>query len=403
MKSIEYNQDTVAAPEKKWSKPVLMLAVIGIGIIALTAFAGLTGENKKTFYFTYLTSFMFYLSIALGGLFFVMLQHVTKAGWSVTSRRIGEGFMKNLLFMPILFIPIILGINELYDWTNVANISSKQMHLWEHKRPYLNTTFFLIRAAFYFIVWFVLARFMYNHSVKQDEDGENSHTLSMGKWSTIGIFLFAVTSTFAAFDWIMSLDFAWFSTMFGVVYFAGSVIAIFACIIISATILQKKGYCKDVITTEHFHDHGKMLFAFITFWGYTSFCEFMLYWYANVPEETLWYTHRWAHGWKLVSIILIVIHFILPFLMLMSRHVKRKRITLFIMAIWMLIAHYLHIYWMVMPNLNDGHFHLTWMDFTMPLGMGLLFIAGYINNMRNHKLIPVRDPRVNESLLFENF
>ena len=441
-----YDQESVKAPGNKWNGLSIALFVIGAGI----TFGGWSmggSEAHAHNMHSYLTSFMFYLSIALGGLFFVMLQHLVRAGWSVTVRRIAEGFMKNLIWMVLLFIPIFLNIGSIFAWADHGDHGKEKVstaiekkdevahaggseelhtgridkvtdhklahhlhHVLDHKKKYLSPGFFKIRAAIYFIVWVVLALIMFKRSTAQDEHGDAQSTVTSGKIAAGAMPLFALTVTFAAFDWMMSLDYAWFSTIFGVIYFASGFIGIMASMIIAIFILQKRGYMKGAVNKEHFHDMGKFMFAFIIFWAYTSFSQFILIRYPSIPEETVWYMHRWitpeGEGWSKWSIALVFLHFILPFILLLSRHVKRNTVTCTLMAVWMLVASYVQFYWIIMPTLEFPlktlpQFGLN--DILIVVGMGLFFIGGFIFNLKNVNLIPVKDPRLDEALNFTNY
>ena len=444
-----YDKESVKAPGSKWAGLSIILFVIGAGI----TYAGwsMGGAEAHTHNMhSYLTSFMFYLSIALGGLFFVLLQHLVRAGWSVTVRRIAEGFMKNLLLMALLFIPILMNISNIWAWADNGSHAHKEApaaahqdkteeahlggnseehwgridkvtdeklahhlhHVLEHKREgFLNKKAFIIRACIYFAIWIVLAPVMFKRSTSQDEHGDAQSTVISGKIAAGAMPLFALTLTFAAFDWMMSLDYAWFSTIFGVIYFASGFIGIMASMIIAIFLLQKRGYLKGAVTVEHFHDMGKFMFAFIIFWAYVSFSQYILIRYPSIPEETVWFMHRWVSedggaGWSKWSLALVLLHFMLPFVLLMSRHVKRNRLTCTLMACWMLVASYIHFYWLIMPTLKFPvttvpQFGLN--DILIVVGMGLFFIGGFLFNLKNVNLIPVKDPRLDEALNFTNY
>ena len=232
-----------------------------VGAIGLIASGGLAAMSTERFFFSYLTSFMWWLSIALGGLWFVLIHHATRAGWSVVVRRFAETFMSALPVMALLFLPILAGMNDLFHWMHPEGDK-----ILEGKAGYLNPTFFVIRVVFFFVIWTLLARFFYKKSTAQDTDSSPSLTHRLRWWAPMGIALYALSSTFAAFDWMMSLDPHWFSTIFGVYYFAGSAVAIFSSLVILTMVLQKRGLLQGVINEEHFHDLGKLMFGFTIFW-----------------------------------------------------------------------------------------------------------------------------------------
>jgi hypothetical protein len=249
------------------------LGVLGLVASGVLGFTG--GADPARFYLSYLVAFMFFLSLTLGALFFVLIQHLTRAGWSVVIRRFAEGFAANSFLMAVLAMPILLGMGSLYEWTRPEAVAHSA--LLAGKAPYLNQTFFLIRLAVYFLVWIGLSQYFFSRSVRQDTTGDPALTSAMQRMSAPGMFLFAITLTFAAFDLLMSLEPEWFSTIYGVYYFSGSVLAFFSLLPIVSYFLQRSGRLSRLITTEHYHDMGKLMFAFLVFWAYIAFSQYMLY------------------------------------------------------------------------------------------------------------------------------
>jgi hypothetical protein len=381
-----------------WAKlPVIgaVLALVGIG-----AAYGLGASDTKQLYHSWLVSYLYFLSLALGGLFFVIVQFAARAGWSVVVRRMAENVMATLPVFVLLFVPIALGLHDLYHWTHGEAVEGDPILKW--KSGYLNEQFFFIRAAGYFAVWALLSFWYYRKSTGQDASGDPETTRKMQIASGPSIFLFAMSITFAAFDWIMSLDPHWYSTMFGVYYFAGSVVAIFALLAVITIAMRSTGLLDGVVTTEHLHDLGKLVFGFTVFWTYIAFSQYFLIWYANIPEETVWYTHRWGGSWTSVTLLLALGHFVVPFFFMLPRTIKRNRLTLMIGACWMLFMHFVDLYWLVMPNLHHD-VHVSVIDVAAFVGIGGVFLAAFGVLLRRHALIPVKDPRLPESLGFENF
>jgi hypothetical protein len=214
--------------------------------------------------------------------------------------------------------------------------------------------------------------------------------------------LFALTITFAAFDWLMSLDAHWYSTIFGVYVFAGAVVGLLAFITIVAVNFHRNDILKDEITFEHYHDLGKLLFAFIVFWGYMAFSQYFLIWYSNIPEETLWFLHRWEGSWKVVTLLIVFGHFVVPFFILFPRFTKRNKFVLFMMAFWILMMHWVDLYWIAMPSLHHHGVHISWMDFTTMIGIGGIFIWLMWRKLSANPLLPVNDPRLEKSFKFIN-
>jgi hypothetical protein len=390
--------DVTVPPGHAWNRWPLIGAVIGV--VGLGASIGLGMRDPEQFYFSWLVAFMFFLSIALGGLFFVLTHYVTKASWSVVVRRVAENVMGALPVFVLLFVPVLMGMQELYHWTDADAVAHD--HLLEGKASYLNRNFFLVRAAVYFGSWTLLSLWFLRRSVKQDTTGDVPTTLRMIQLSAPALFVFAVTVTFASIDWIMSLDPHWYSTIFGVYYFSGCLVGIFAVMALLAVAMRRAGLTGGAITTEHFHDLGKLLFAFTVFWAYIGFSQYFLIWYGNIPEETTFYLHRSEGSWMTLTIVLAVGHFGLPFLYLMSRNVKRRTGLLAVGSVWMLLMHYLDMYWLVMPVHHHHAVHFGILDVTTLLGIGGVFFAAVAWQMRRRALVPVRDPRLAESLGFEN-
>ena len=381
------------------------IGVVGLGLAVL-----LRGEDHHRLAFSYLTGFMFWLTIALGGLFFVILHYLARSGWSVVVRRLAEKVAATLPLFALLFLPIpLLFMHDLFHWSDATAVAHDE--LLQHKAAYLNVGFFNLRALIYFAAWIGLMLYFNRASRQQDDSADLGITARLNKRSAPAMILFGLTLNYAAVDWMMSLDPHWFSTIFGVYVFAGSVIAIFAILILMCLRLQRRGALEGVVTGEHYHDMGKMLFGFVVFWAYIGFSQFMLIWYANIPEETIWFDHRWHGGWQPVSIFLAVGHFAIPFFWLISQPAKRNRFAMTAGALWLLFMHYVDIYWLVMPTpipSGEGHsmaaqvFHPAASDVACWLGIGGLFIAylGYL--MRQGSLVPKADPRLAESLTFES-
>jgi len=300
----------------------------------------------------------------------------------------------------VLFIPVALGLHHTHHhWWHYEHGSDPIL---DHKAPYLNPTFFFIRAVVYLAVWTGLSYALRKWSTEQDRTGDHDLTRRLQWWSAPALILFALTLTFAAVDWMMSMEPHWYSTMWGVYYFSGSVVAIFASMAVFVLWLQRDGMIRRIINTEHYHDIGKLLFGFVVFWTYIAFSQYMLIWYANIPEETLWYEHRSHGGWSTVGILIMVGHFFIPFFFLLPRAIKRNPTTLFAGALWMLLIHYVDIYYIVMPVLDD-HPHPGLVDVFNLIGVFSVFFAAFAFFSTRDELVPVKDPRLPESLSFENF
>jgi hypothetical protein len=371
-----------------------------LGIGGLVASLLLGAAVMSHFYFSWLVAFLYFLSIALGCLFFILALFVCRAGWSVALRRVVENAMATLPMFALLFVPIWLGRHELFVWTDAADVAKNRVL--QGQQPFLNDTFFLIRALIYFVSWSALAVYFSYQSQKQDGSRDERISRRLRTIAAPGIVLYALTLTLASVDWIMSLDPEWYSTMIGVYYYSGALLASFAFLIVAIAAIQARGPLRGVVTIEHVHDVGKLLFAFTVFWAYIAFSQYFLIWYANIPEETAYYIER-AHGsWSTVGKVLIIGHFAVPFLFLMPRAVKRSMPLLVAASLWLLVMHYVDIYWCVMPVLLEHGARFGILDATTMLAVGGFFLAAFGWMSSRRALVPLGDPRLAESLSFEN-
>jgi hypothetical protein len=295
--------------------------------------------------------------------------------------------------------PMLAGSTDLYVWLDHARV--EQDHMLHHKAAYLNLSFFSVRWVLYFGFWVWLSRRFFKLSVRQDEEGGSQISEALQRTSAPGMILFALTLTFCSIDLLMSLDATWFSTMFGVYYFAGCVLAGYSTLGLSLMWVQRQGCLRESVNQEHYHDIGKMMFAFIVFWAYIGFSQFMLIWYADIPEETHWYHWRFEGDWKVVSALLLGAHFVLPFFGLMSRHIKRNKRTLAFWAVWILVMHYVDLFWLVYPS-GQSEVPLALVDIACLVGLVALFLGLAARRARGVRLIPEGDPRLEDSLAFEN-
>jgi hypothetical protein len=438
----------------RMTMPGIVLAVVGFGVAVVVGLRSLIGLIPppeplslffvlSLFFHSYLVAYVFYLSITLGALFFVLLHHLSRAGWSVTLRRVAEALSANMLLMAVLFLPLLDGMQYVYEWSRPLG---ERLPLGA-KAAYLNPSAFTARFAIYFIVWCGLASFFRNRSIRQDQSGDVGLTLSMERLSAPGMIAFAVSITLCAVDLLMSLNPNWASTMIGVYFFAGVVLSGLVVITLLARWLQAGGRLAGAVTVEHYHDLGKLTFAFVFFWGYIAFSQYMLIWYANMPEETQFYMPRQIGPWMWVSLALVAFHLLIPFVALLSRSAKRQLGVLTFWAVWLLVAHLFDLFWLVMPNtfiqkipaaigepntpLPEALKHLLasnqsvyqvaerHADFmaavkapleapsllvlvALVLGMGGLYVANTARALRTASLVPLQDPRLNESLAFEN-
>lgn len=348
--------------------------------------------------YAYLTTFMVLVSIAIGCLFLVALEYVAGADWSVIFRRISEFFASLLPYLIVLALPLLLNIHTLFHWSHQDAVAGDKMLM--SKSPYLNTTFFVIRVVGIFVLWSLFYFAMVRNSRKQDESKDQALTTKNIRLSAVFIPVFAITITIAAIDWMMSLEPHWYSTIFGVYYFAGTVLAALSIVTFTAVVLREKGYLHPKMVDDHYFSLGALLFAFINFWGYIAFSQYLLIWYANLPEETFWFLARWKGGWMMVSIALIIIHFIVPYSLLLSQPSKMDPKRLKLTSLWILFAHGVDCYWLIMPNLRSNEISIfnIILQFAFPTAaVGGLLILFY-HNAKKHNLVPVGDPKLQKGL-----
>ncbi len=392
----------VIRPGSVWARLPLVAGAVGVlGTAVSVLLATRSDKAAAQFFHSWLVAVIFFLGIGLGSLFFVLIHHAAKAGWGVVVRRLAENLACAVPVLAVLFVPVAaFGMYDLFHWTHSDAVAHDR--LIQVKAPWLNVSGFWLRAAVCFAVWTVLAVFLRNTSTRQDRSGDEVLSRRLARVSPPALLLFAVTVTVAGFDWLMSLDPHWYSTMFGVYFFAGAIVSAFATLTVLALAFERTGQFRGVVTGEHFHDLGKLLFAFTVFWAYIAFSQFFLIWYANIPEETAWFLHRLEGSWRPATVLLAVGHFAVPFFFLMPRTIKRNRGLLLIGAVWMLAMHFWDLYWLVMPTLHPEGVRFSLLDLSSLLAVGGLFAAAVGWLLGRGSLVPARDPRLAESLAFEN-
>lgn len=378
---------------------------LGLGVVGLAvALAGIAVAPQQAFY-SYLVAFAYWAGIGFASLILLMIFHAFRAKWPTVVRRPLETIASSLWVFLLLFIPIVLGLKQIYfKWAApvMDSLTHEEQHLLHHKAPYLNTTFFIIRGAFYILfAWLIGSRF-FRLSTKQDQSGDPQLTAKARATGVAMLPFFALAFSFASFDWMMSLEPLWFSTIFGVYYFAGSILSTMAILII-ATVWGRgsKDSFGTWVTVEHLHNLGKLLFAFTAFWAYIAVSQFLLIWIANLPEETPFFLVRMRPEWAPVGIFLIIGHFFLPFGILLSRDIKRNPRRLIWVAFWALFVHLVDIYWLIVPTLSPEKPLVHW---TLPfavIGVGFTAIALVVARIRGHYAVPVKDPYLAVSLRYK--
>lgn len=390
------------------------LLFVGIAALALMAFISRSdSESWSRFWHAYLIGCTYCASISLGALFFVVVQHLTGARWGVVLRRIGEILSMGIGVCGLFFVAILFNIlsqdGSLYPWASTTgDIALK--NLAEPKQVWLNPPFFIGRQVFYFALWFFIARYFYNRSVAQDRAADNEPMAPLRWWSGPAMLLFALSINFASMDWLMTLNPTWFSTIFGVYYFAGCAVAVFALLAVLIWFMQSRDILTHTITEEHRHDVGKLLFGFVLFWGYIAFSQFLLIWYAAIPEEVQWYAVRQIEpsmtGISRATALLFIFHFCIPFLGIMSRFVRRQKGLLAGWGVYMLVMHWFDLYYIIAPQDELNNWSLSGSAIVVyvgtTIGLVCLYAAAILYIAAGNWLVPVRDPRLADSLAFEN-
>ena len=317
---------------------------------------------------------------------------------SAPIRRISESFTGYLPFVLVGLIAIVFGASHIYEWTHPEIVKGDL--ILEHKVGYLNMPFFTIRNVIAVILWIVFAKLIVGNSVAQDGNGDVKYTNKNRILAPIFLAVFAISFTMVSFDLLMSLDPHWFSTMFGVYCFAGSFYSSLALTAVIAVLLRRAGYLSHIINENHLHDLGKFMFAFTVFWAYIAFSQFMLIWYANLPEETMYFMHRFKGNWMSFSIFLLVGKFIVPFFALITRGAKRSESRLLFVGLWMLGAHWIDVLWLVQPEShpNGYQFKGLWIDLAGFIGLGGIFVFCVTRFLSKQSVVAIRDPKLAEAV-----
>jgi hypothetical protein len=395
-------RDNYQIPEGLWTKTRNLILVVGALAWILTLIGAFT--DPKQFYFSYLTAFWYWTVIGLGAAFWMMVQFVSGAAASATVRRIMENVAAGVPYAALLFIPVALGVHVIYTWADPVIASHDPVLL--DRGLYFNPIVFVIRSYIFIAILSVFVLKVCQHAAKIDSAKSIVGGLAESKWAerwaAPGIIVLMIIGTFFAWEWIMSLDARSFSTIFGVYCIANGGLGAMAVFVLMALWLRRNGVLENTINIEHYHDLGKWLFTTTIFWAYAAFAQYMLIWYANIPEETQYFFHRYQGAWYNVGVILIFGHFLFPFLFLIGRYVKRHLATLGFAGIYALVICYIDVYWMVMPMLHKDTIHVHWLDLTTILAVASVYGFVFWNRMKKYALVPVGDIRLVQSLAFKN-
>jgi hypothetical protein len=376
--------------------------IVGVvfGIVAVI----LAFIRPDEFYRAYLLGFMCWLGVALGSMAIVMIRHLTGGGWGVVIRRILGAAMRTVPLLAVLFIPVILGIHHLYIWARpLDQVADKHLrdHLEDITKTYLTTNGFIVRAVFYFLVWNVLSYLLSMWSKQTDHAGARDNTDRFKAVSGPGLILYGFTISFAAIDWIMSLDPSWISTIFGLVILIGEVLSAMCFAVVVERILFNYKPMSEMLTPDFVHDHGKWMLAFIMVWAYFNYSQWLIIWAGNLPNEITYYMRRLNGGWGYVGLFIVIFHFAVPFAILLSRPFKRNIRKLVWLAVWMMLMRFVDLFWVIEPNFSKT-FAFTIADVVVPIAIGGFWLAYFFRNLGSLPLLPVYDPSVIEVLVPEH-
>ena len=364
---------------------------LSVGILFWAVFLVLGFFGREQFWRAYLIGYLFTTGIALGSLALLMLQHLTGGGWGMVIRRVLEAATRTLPIMALLFIPIIIGAHSLYPWADAHKVAESPA-LIEKARLFLNVKFFVVRAAVYFAIWLTLAFFFNKWSRAQDLTADGQFSKKMRMLSGPGMLLFVMTVTFAAIDWAMSLSPEWSSTIYGLLFVAAWALSALAFVVAAMALLSKSEPMASVVAPLHFHDLGKLLLALVMLWAYFAFSQYLIIWSGNLPEEIHWYLPRTRGGWGATALFVVILHFALPFLFLLSRSFKRDPHKLVLVAGLILVMRVIDFIWLIEPNVSKEHFHIGWAHLVAPIAFGGLWLAAFAWQLGKRPLMPVNDP-----------
>jgi hypothetical protein len=387
--------------------------VAGGGVGALLTLASVAGlfmgdeGTRKIAGASYLIAFAYWCGLSMASVILLMIFHATRAKWMVVLRRAVEIMGATLPLFALLFIPLVLVMKNVYSWVDPAvSYPESTPHLkevlglLEHKRPWLNPGGFIGRGFFYILLISVVGGLLFAWSKREDATGDAQLVQKQRNLGAGGLPFVALAMTFASFDWLMSLNPLWFSTVFGVYYFAGSFVSALSVLALVTAHARGKDSLGTFVTVEHTHNIGKLMLAFVCFWTYIAFSQLLLIWIAGLPEETPFYITRFNPGWRGVGISMIVFNFFVPFGALLSRSLKRDPNKLGMVAFWILLVHLVDIYWLVMPTFSPEGVAFHWTTFTAFVGIGLLAIAFGVARLRGIYAVPVKDPYLADSLRY---
>lgn len=369
----------------------LIVGVVFLVLLIIGAFV-----NRDQFFHAYLVGFIFWVGITVGSLALLMLQHLTGGAWGLVIRRVLEAATRTLPLMALLFIPILLGLKQIYPWTHAEAMHAAALQ--QKAAKFLNPSFFTLRAAVYFAIWGLAAFLLNRFSLQQDRNPSRRLRKNMQFVSGPGLVFLVLAVTFAAIDWVMSLDPAWFSTIFGLIFVASWTLSALAFTTLTMTWLSRREPMNAVVQRSHFHDWGNLTLALVMLWTYFAFSQYLIIWSGNLPEETTWYVARKHGGWGAIALAIVILQFVFPFLSLLSRATKTSAQKLALLAVLILVMRIVDVIWLIEPTYHPGDFVLNWMDFVAPIAIGGLWLAVFSWQLQKRPMLPINDPQLEQAL-----
>jgi len=365
---------------------------IGVAALALCILANL--RSPAQFFRSYLLAFVFWIGLSLGCSAILMLHHLVGGAWGFPLRRLLESGTHTFWLMAVLILPILFRLPVLYNWADPSKVRVDP--LLQYKHPYLNVPFFVLRTVIYFVIWLLMAYYLRKWSRRQDETGEPDLTARLQSLSGPGLVLFGLTVTFASVDWVMSLEASWFSTIYGLIFMVTEALAAMSLVTVSAILLSRRKVLAGLVSPQVLNDYGNLLLTFTMLWAYLSFSQYLIIWSGNLQDEIPWYVSRAEGRWAWVALALIVFHFGVPFVLLLSRFVKRRAATLGWLAAGLVIMSIVDIYWLTVPAFErtGPEFHIT--DWLAILGIAGLWTWRWAAQLKEQPLLPLQDPRLKE-------
>ena len=369
----------------------LIVGVVFLVLLIIGAFV-----SREQFFHAYLVGFLFWVGITVGSLALLMLQHLTGGAWGIVIRRVLEAATRTLPLMALLFVPIVLGLKQIYPWTHPEAMHTEALQVKAAK--FLNPSFFTIRAVVYFAIWSLAAFLLNRFSLQQDRNPSRRLRKNMQFVSGPGLVVLVLAVTFASIDWVMSLDPAWFSTIFGLIFVASWTLSALAFTTLTMTWLARREPMNAVVQRSHFHDWGNLTLALVMLWTYFAFSQYLIIWSGNLPEETTWYVARKHGGWGVIALAIVILQFVFPFLSLLSRATKTSAQKLALLAVLILAMRIVDVIWLIEPTYHPGDFVLNWMDFVAPIAIGGLWLAVFSWQLQKRPLVPINDPQLEQAL-----